>query len=296
MNSKQTILHWKSILFILPSVVIFCLFLLYPLIYTIYLSFYKWNMISPTKQFVGLENYQAIFSDPNSLKIMMNSFWYIFWIVLFAVVLPYILAFILDFLVPRFIHFYKATLFVPAVLSLVVASVLFTWILNPLTGPVAIILKSFGLNMPFWSNTEGWVIFVLSLIVSWKVFGYNFILLLAAISGIDRELIEAARLDNISNSQIFLKIVLPISSATGVYVLVMAVVQALQYVFTPISVLTQGGPDNASANIIFESYRQGFIMFNTGRSAAMSVLTLLICVGLLVIEYHFVERRVHYEN
>ncbi|WP_273478679.1 sugar ABC transporter permease [Ignavigranum ruoffiae] len=296
MKFKQTWFNWKAFLFMMPSAIIFCVFLLYPLIHTIYLSFFKWNMISPNKQFVGFDNYLAIFSDPNTIKILNNSFWYIFWIVLFAVVLPYILAFILDYLVPRFIHFYKASLFVPAVLSLVVASVLFTWILNPLTGPLAIILKSFGISMPFWSNTEGWVVFVLSLMVSWKVFGYNFILLVAAISGIDRELIEAARLDNVSNSRIFFQIVLPISSATGVYVLVMAVVQALQYVFTPISVLTQGGPDNASANIIFESYRQGFVMFNTGRSAAMSVLTLLMCVCLLWVEYFFVERRVHYEN
>lgn len=296
MNQGRQWFHLKSFIFILPTALIFLIFMVYPLAYTIYLSFFKWNMISPNKRFVGFDNYLDILQDPDSIGIIINSLWYIIWIVIFAVALPYVMAFILEHLVPRFINFYKSTLFIPAVLSLVVASVLFTWILNPLTGPIALVLKNFGIAMPFWSNTEGWVIFVISLIVSWKVFGYNFILLFAAISGIDRELIESARLDNISNTRIFLNIILPISSATGVYVLVMAVVQALQYVFTPISVLTQGGPDNASANIIFESYRQGFIMFNTGRSAALSVLTLLLCILLLVVEYIFVERGVHYEN
>lgn len=286
----------KALLFLLPTGLIFLVFLVWPLIYTIYLSFFKWNMISPTKQFVGLDNYRAIFEDVNSGQILGNTLSYVAWLVLFAVILPYLLAFILDQLLPNLINFYKASLFVPAVMSLVVSSVLFTWILNPISGPVALLLKRVGLAMPFWSNTEGWVIFVISLIVAWKVFGYNFILLYAAISGISHELIESARLDNISNSRIFFQIVLPMSSATGIYVLIMAVVQALQYVFTPISVLTQGGPDNASANIIYEAYRQGFQMFNTGRSAALSTLTLLFCVLLLIVEYFFVERGIYYEN
>lgn len=294
--NKSSLFNLKALIFLLPTAVIFLAFLVWPLLYTVYLSFFKWNMISPNKKFVGFDNYLDILSDGNTQTVLMNSLWYIIWIVLFAVVFPYIVAFVLDQLIPRFVDFYKATLFVPAVMSLVVASVLFTWILNPISGPLALVLREIGIAMPFWSNTEGWVIFVIALIVSWKVFGYNFILLFAAISGVDRELIESARLDNISNSRIFFRIILPISSATGIYVLIMAVVQALQYVFTPIAVLTQGGPDGASSNIIYESYRQGFEMFNTGRSAALSVLTLLICVILLVVEYVYVERRVYYEN
>lgn len=286
----------KALIYLMPACLIFLVFLVWPLCYTIYLSFFKWNMISPKKKFVGFDNYLAIFEDSQTPEVLANTFWYAFWIVVFAVILPYIMAFILDQIIPRFAKYYKSTIFIPAVMSLVVASVLFTWILNPLSGPVAIVLRQIGIAMPFWSNTEGWVIFVIALIVSWKVFGYNFILLLAAISGIDPEIIESARMDRVSNAKIFLRIVLPISSATGIYVLVMAVVQALQYVFTPISVLTQGGPDGASANLIYESYRQGFEMFNTGRSAAMSVMTLLICLGLLLIEYIFVERGVYYEN
>ena len=293
---KQAKFSWKACLYLLPSAVIFIMFLVWPLVYTIYLSFFKWNMISPIKKFVGLDNYLSIFEDKNTGMIVENTLWYIFWIILFAVVFPYILAFVLNHLLPKFVNLYKSILFVPAVMSLVVASVLFTWILNPISGPIALILRNFHIDMPFWSNTEGWVIFVLSLVVAWKVFGYNFILLLSAISGIDQSIIEAAKMDGISNGRIFGQIILPLSSATGVYVLIMSIVQALQYVFTPISVLTQGGPDNASVNIIYESYRQGFEMFNTGRSAALSVLTLLICILLLILEYIFVERGVYYEN
>ncbi|MBG9979587.1 sugar ABC transporter permease [Facklamia sp. DSM 111018] len=288
--------NFQSVLYLLPTLVLFGVFIVWPLIYTIYLSFFRWNMISADKDFVGFDNYMKLFSNPLTSKIMWNSVQYILWIALFAFVIPYILAFILDRLVPRFIDFYKGALFVPAVMSLVVASMLFAWILNPLSGPVALILRSVGVAMPFWSNTDGWVIFVIALVVIWKVFGYNFILLYAAVSGIDQEIIESAKVDNISNFRIFTQMVLPLSSATGIYVLIISVVQALQYVFTPISVLTQGGPNYGSSNIIYESYRLGFITFKTGESAALSVITLLICVVLLVIEYVFVERGVYYEN
>ena len=80
--------------------------------------------------------------------------------------------------------------FLPSVISLVVGSILYTWILNPISGPVAIILGKFGIQMPFWSKTDGWVIAVLCIITTWKTFGYNFINILAGVSGVSQEVIE----------------------------------------------------------------------------------------------------------
>lgn len=108
-------------------------------------------------------------------------------------VLPYILSFILSAVIRKGQGFYKAVFFLPSVISLVVGSILYIWILNPISGPVALVLKAFGLSLPFWSKTEGWVIAVLSLVTSWKVFGYNFIIILAGVSGVSSEVIEAAR-------------------------------------------------------------------------------------------------------
>ena len=91
----------------------------------------------------------------------------------------------------------------PSVISLVVGSILYVWILNPISGPIAIIAKYFGISMPFWSKTEGWVIAVLCIITTWKTFGYNFIIILAGVSGVSTEVIEAARLDYIPMWKIF---------------------------------------------------------------------------------------------
>ena len=221
---------------------------------------------------------------------------YILVLLVLNFVLPYILSFILSAVIKRGQGFYKAVFFLPSVISLVVGSILYIWILNPISGPVALVLKYFGLALPFWSKAEGWVIAVLSIITSWKVFGYNFIIILAGVSGVSQEVVEAARLDNIPMWKIFRDMVVPMSSATGIYVFITTIVQGLQYVFTPIKVVTQGGPNYASSNLIYMSYHEAFTLYRTGTSSAVSVITMVLFIVLLLLEFRFVEKGVYYEN
>lgn len=283
-------------LFILPSLLVFAVFMFWPLIRTFYLSFFSWNMIKPTKEFVGLGNYIQIFMDSTTYKIMGNTLIYIVILLILNFVAPYILAFILSVVIKKGKGFYKSVIFLPSVISLVVGSILYLWILNPISGPAAIIAKLFGLTLPIWSKTEGLVIVVLSLITSWKIFGYNFIVVLAGVSGVSSEVIEAARLDNVPMWRIFKDIILPMSSATGIYVLIMTIVQGLQYVFTPIKVITQGGPDNASSNAIYNAYQEAFVLYRTGTASAFAIITMVLFIALLVLEFKYVEKGVYYEN
>lgn len=288
--------HWKAYLLLIPSLVTFVLFMFWPFLYTVYLSFFDWNMVSPTKEFVGLQNYIDVLKDPITYKIFCNTLIYMALLLIINCAVPYVLAFVIDLVLSRFKNFYKGAIFLPSVISLVVGSILFTWLLNPVSGPAAIILGWFGIEMPVWSKLDGWVITVLSLITSWKIFGYNFIILFASINGISREVIEAARLDDIPLWRIFFKIVLPMSSSTGIYVFIITIAQGLQYVFTPIKVITQGGPNYSSANTIYHAYHEAFVLYRTGHSAALSILTMAIFLLLLILEFKFVERGIHYEN
>lgn len=292
-TKKQTILGY---LFLIPSLAVFAVFMFYPLLYTFYLSFFECNMVKPVKKFVGLNNYIAVFRDPNTFKILGNTLAYILVLLVLNFVLPYILSFILSAVIRHGKSFYKAVFFLPSVISLVVGSILYTWILNPISGPVAIILGKFGIQMPFWSKTDGWVIAVLCIITTWKTFGYNFINILAGVSGVSQEVIEAARLDQVPMWKIFLDIIVPMSSATGIYVFITTIVQGLQYVFTPIKVITQGGPNYASSNLIYASYHEAFTLYRTGTSSAISILTMLLFIVLLLLEFKFVEKGVYYEN
>ena len=289
-------MSWGATLLILPSIIFLGLFVLWPMIYTLYLSFFDWNMIAPKKNFVGLENYIAILTDFNTYKVLMNTFLYIVILLILNLVVPYIFAFVLHLVIRKSKDLFKTAFFLPSFISLVVGSILATFILNPVSGPVAILARYIGLTIPNWTQTQGLVIFGISLIVTWKVFGYNFIMLYAAISGISSEVIEAAKLDNIPSWRILKDLVIPMSSSTGIYILIMTIVTGLQYVYTPVKVVTQGGPDSGSSNLIYESYHQAFNVFSTGSSAAFSILTLLLFVLLLLLQFWFVERGVHYEN
>ena len=283
-------------LLLLPSLIAFGIFLCYPMLQTIYLSFFDWNLIKPTKTFVGFSNYIELFKNEHSLMILKNTGLYILILLIFNLIMPYLLSLVLEFIIKKGKNFYKAVFFLPSVISLVVGSILYTWILNPVSGPVSYVLRAFGVTMPILSTRQGWVIAVLCIITSWKCFGYNFIVILAGISGVPKEVVESARLDRVPTYKIFKDIVIPMSSATGIYVLIYCIVQGLQFVYTPIKVITQGGPNYASSNLIYNSYHEAFTLFRTGMSSACSVVTVAIFMLLLVLEFRFVEKGVYYEN
>lgn len=291
--SRQTLLAYGLIL---PSLLVFAIFMFYPLFYTMYLSFFDWNMIKPVKAFVGWQNYLAVFQDPLTYTVLKNTLAYLAILLVLNCAAPYVLAFILSFVIKRGRGFYKSAFFLPSVISLVVGSILYLWLLNPVSGPVAILAKFFGISVPIWSKTQGLVIGVLSLITTWKVFGYNFIVIFGGISGIPREVIEAARIDNVPLYRIFFDIVLPMSGATGIYIFIMTIVQGLQYVFTPIKVVTQGGPDNASSNLIYNVYQEAFTLYHTGYASAFAIVALALFVVLLLLEFKYVEKGIYYEK
>ena len=283
-------------LFILPAAVVFAVFMFYPLIYTIYLSFFDWNMIKPVKEFVGLQNYLDIFTDPNIGKILGNTLIYIVLLLIFDFIAPYIFSFILSFVIKMGKNFYRSVIFLPSVVSLVVGTMLFVWILNPISGPAAKLMGLFGLTAPVWSTTQGLVIVVISIMTSWKIFGYNFIVALSGMGGVPLEVIEAARMDDIPLHRIFLNIVVPMSSSTGIYVLILSIVQGMQQVFTPINMVTQGGPDYGSTNLIYNVYNEAFGFYKTGTASAYAILMLVLFGLLLFLEFKYVEKGVYYEN
>lgn len=285
--------NFRGWLLVSPALVAFAIFMFWPLAYTVYLSFFKWNLIS-TKKWVGLSNYVKILTSKDSLQLLVNTLLYILVLVLLNFVLPYILAFINSIVMKKRKEKYKAWLFTSSVISLVVGSIVFQFIFNPISGPIAIILKNFGITMTAWSKTQGMAIVIISLVAVYKSFGYNLLVLLSGVNGVSSELIEAARLDKTSNFRIFKDIVMPLTSATSIYVLIMSIVQGMQYVFTPIKILTQGTPN--TTNIIYAVYQEAILFSDSGTASALSIISMFIFLGLLLIEFKYVEKGVHYEN
>lgn len=292
-QKREKVLAW---LFIAPAGLAFLVFMFWPVMYTLYLSLLKWNMVAPIKVPVGLGNYLDVLTDPVTLKLFANTALYMVLLMVLNFLIPYVFAFVNTFVMKRGKGVYKILLFMPSLISLVVGAIVLQWIFNPVSGPVGLLLAKIGITLPAWSKTKGLVIVVISLVAVFKTFGYNFLVLLSGMSNVSPELIEAARLEKTPNRQIFRRIVMPLTSSTAVYVLIMSIVQGLQYVFTPIKVLTQGGPNNASSNIIYGVYQEAFGYYNTGKASALSIMTLVVFVVLLLVEFKYVEKGVYYEN
>jgi sn-glycerol 3-phosphate transport system permease protein len=286
----------EALLYIFPAAALFLIFFYWPLLQNIYLSFFSWNMVSPTMKFVGIENFTELLASAELLKILLNTVLFVAIMLVLNFVLPYIYSFVLGHLVHRWNAFYRSALFLPSTLSLAVASILFLWIYNPLAGPLSIILGWFDMESPRWFKENYLVIFAICTIIGWKVFGYNLIIMLAAMVAVPREMIEAAKLENASNWVIFKKIILPMTSSTAIYVFTITVVFGLQYVLVPVNMLTQGGPDQGSSNLVYIIYQYAFTFFQTGKSAAYAVITMVCYLAFLYVKNKYLEKKVYYEN
>ena len=287
---------FQAALYLLPAGLLFLIFFYWPLLQNADLSLFSWNMVSPNMKFVGAENFSVIFASPELWKILLNTVLFVVIMLVLNFVLPYIYSFILGHVVTRWSSFYRSALFLPSTLSLAVASILFLWIYNPLAGPLQIILSWFSLESPRWFKEDYLVIFAICTIIGWKVFGYNMIVMLAAMVAVPKEMIEAAKLENASNWTIFRKIILPMTSSTAIYVFTITVVFGLQYVLVPVNMLTQGGPDQGSSNLVYIIYQYAFTFFQTGRSAAYAVITMVCYLLFLFVKNKYLEKKVYYEN
>lgn len=286
----------QAMLFVFPGLLFLAVFTWWPLVETVSLSFWQWNMVSPVKKWLGFANYLNLTSNREFWLALRHTFEYVALLLGLNVILPYICAFGVVRAIRRGQDFYKTTIFLPSMLSLSVASLIFLWIFNPLAGPVGEVMRRIGLDTIDWLRSPSWVVVALAVITAWKCFGYNFIVLLSGLMAVPRELVEAARLDGMTNRQLFLRLMLPLSSSTALYVGVVTVVMGLQYVFVPIHMLTNGGPDQGSTNLVFYIYQIAFQFFQTGRAAACAVLTMIIFTVLVFLQGRVAERKVYYEN
>lgn len=286
----------KGSAFFLPAALVFLVFYYWPLLVNFGLSFFSWNMVSPKIKFVGLNNYIAVLSSHELYQVAVNTVIFIVFLLIFNFLLPYLYAYILAYMLKKGQLVYRSILYLPSLLSLAVASIIFLWIYNPLAGPMNEILSAFGISSPRWFKEPYLVIFTISTIIGWKVFGYNLILMLAAMVSVPREMIEAARLENASDWVIFKKIILPQTSSSAIYVFVITVVFGLQYVMVPVNMLTQGGPDQGSANLVYVIYQYAFVFYQTGKSAAYAVITMILFGLFLLWRSRVADKKVYYEN
>ncbi|MGE0714877.1 MAG: sn-glycerol-3-phosphate ABC transporter permease UgpA [Alphaproteobacteria bacterium] len=279
-------------LLVAPQIVVTVVFFLWPASQAIYQSVQRQDPFGLRTRFVGLDNFAAIFEDPGYLASLWTTAVFSISVAALALGTALLLAVAADRVI-RGATVYKTLLIWPYAVAPAVAGVLWMFLFNPTIGSVANFLKFLGYGWNHLLNgTEAMILVVLA--ATWKQISYNFIFFLAGLQAIPRSLIEAAAIDGAGPGRRFRTIVLPLLSPTAFFLLVVNVVYAFFDTFGIIHAVTSGGPARATEILVYKVYYDAFEALDLGSSAAQSVILMAIVIVLTIVQFRWVERRVHY--
>lgn len=285
-NKKWITPKTAPYIFVLPAVVLFLAFTVYPIIASFLLSFQ--TRVSGVLSFSGFENYIRLFSDPIFYKALGNTF--IILIVQVPVMLFFslILAVFLNSKLLQMRGFYRVSFFTPAVTSLVAASIIFILLLNSDYGLINYILTSIGLGKVNWLTNAFWAKVSLIIVTTWRWTGYNMVILLAGLQNIPNDLYEAASIDGASSLKKFFHITIPQLKPVLLFCFILSTIGTFQLFDEPYN-LTAGGPNNATLTITYYLYNQGFGFFDFGYASAIAYVIVLFIAILSWIQFKVVE-------
>lgn len=278
--------------FIAPNFILFGIFTFWPLIYSFFLSFYKWNMIAPTKEFVRLENYARMFRDPTLLLVSRNTLYLAGGTVFIKLALALGLALLLNQrLSGRSI--YRAIIFSPTFTTSVAVAMVWSWIFDPFYGLLRVPLNLVGIASPRWLSDVNWTMPAIIIVSIWNGLGYDMVIFLAGLQGIPRDLYEAARVDGASGWRLFWNITFPLLSPTTFFLLVTSIIGAFK-TFDIVAVMTGGGPMNSSNVYVHYLYQNAFRWFKAGYASALAVVFFVVILVITVVQVRLSRRWVHY--
>lgn len=283
-----------ALLFLTPSLVFFAVFFLFPLLFTLYLSFHEWDMLSSLRssKWAGLANYAVLFQDHRFLKALTNTFIYVGANLLLMPLIALVVALLLQS-VKLFPRFWRLIFFLPVVTSVVAMSLVWQYIFDPTFGPLNELLKLLGLQPQGWTMNPKQSLLSIIIVMLWQGTGYYAIIYLAGLMGVSREYYEAAEMDGANAWQKFWAITFHFLRPTTEFVLVIVAVNFFQ-VFTPVFVITNGGPVDSSNILGLYIYQTAFEFLKMGKASVMAVVLFVLVMGFSFMQIR-IMRRTTYE-
>jgi len=287
----------QAYLFLVPAFVILGTFTFYPFIKAFLISFYKWDMINPVKEFVGLGNYIKLFHD----DLFWLSLWHTVYYVLGSVFPQMVLALFIAVLLNSKIHgrsFYRTSFFLPYITNTVAAAMIFLWIYDRDYGLLNYFLHNiFGLNLIDWLNTPQFSMPAVIILGIWKYLGFDVVIFLAGLQSIDREYYEAAAVDGATAWHRFRHITLPLLSPTTFFVFIISIIGAFK-IFDEIYVLWpggQGGPLNSAMTIMIYFYHKAWGEWHMGMASAVADVLFAIIFIITLVQMWLSRKWVFYQ-
>ncbi|MDW4512149.1 sugar ABC transporter permease [Priestia megaterium] len=273
-NIKNKI-KWKdnvvAYTFLGPALLLLLLFLIIPAIMSVYYAFTDYYLLTPDmRKFVGLDNFINLFKDPIFLKSLANTLKFVVWVIPLQIGAALGLALLLN-KQRKANTFFKVAYFSPVVMSLVVISVLWLYLLNPNEGIINNVLTYFGVSAQPFLTSPKQAMFTIVFVSAWQGAGFQMLIFLAGLQNIPGDVYEAAQLDGMNKWQRFIYITLPLLKPTSIFIFITTLIGAFKLLVQPM-VMTQGGPVNSTMTVVYYIYQTGFTDRMVGYASSIALL------------------------
>ncbi len=274
-------------LLVSPYVIHFLVFVAFPVVFSLYLTFNKWNIISPM-EFIGLKNFSRLFQDQLFFKSIFNTLKFLVIHIPLQIIVALFLAEILNQKV-KFRAFFRAAFFLPVVVSGVVVSMLWQQLFGFDTGILNRILVSVGLGKVGWLIDPNMAMISIAIMATWKNVGLYVILFLVGLQTVPPQYYEAADLEGASHWQKFWHITLPMINPTIFMVVILSTIGGFSLFIEPY-IMTAGGPLNSTMSAVLYIYKQAFTNYHMGYSATLGFMFAILILAVVVIQKKFIEK------
>jgi multiple sugar transport system permease protein len=281
----------EGYLFASPFIIGFLVFVAWPMAYSLWLAFQRWDLISPPR-FVGFANFERVFTDPIAQISLYNTAFYTIFAVPFQLVISFALAMALTQKL-RFRDLYRAGFYMPIIIPLVASAVVWQRVFSPDFGILNEALGWFGIPPQKWLFDPNLAKPAFIFMSFWMI-GRQMVIFIAGLGNIPQSLLEAASLDGAGAWQKLRHVTIPLMTPLIFYNMVIAIVNSFQ-IFIPAKIMTDGGPENATLFMVLNIYRQGFQFFNMGFASALAWELFVIVIGFTIAQFYFSKRWVYYE-
>lgn len=280
--------------YLLPTFAVLGLFVYFPIYDSFRLSLNRVAPFGSEMLFVGFENYSRLFTSPDFWNTVQVSVWFMVGTVPVGIALAVMIALLLSYPLRRLNWLYRSLIFVPVIISSAVAGVLFRLLYNPVVGFFNHWLELIGIDGPNWLNDKSWALVAVCITVVWRQLGFNVIIALAGIQNIDEQLYEAAKVDGASPLRRIWHVTLPMLSPTLFFLVIVNVITSLQ-AFGEINILTDGGPGEATTNLVYSVFVDAFVGTSfRGLASAQAFLLAVLIIGVSYAQFRGLGKKVHY--
>ena len=280
-------------LLLLPAAALLALFTHYPAVANLWHSFYSTPKGSRPPGFIGLENYRALVDDPIFWQALTNNLWYALGTIPLSIGVALLMAVWVNERLPGR-GFLRLAYFTPTVLPMIAVANIWLFFYTPEYGLLEQFTNALGFGRHNWLGSKSTALPALMAVTIWKEAGFFMIFYLAALQSMSPHLAEAAAIEGASRGYFFRRITFPLLMPTTLFVLVNAVINAFRLV-DHIVVMTRGGPDNATALLLYYIFEIGFRFWDSSYAAALTMVLLTLLAVVAILQFVFLERRTHYQ-